>query len=595
MKKQIMILCGLAAAAGIAFASSEKINFIKDNEVLGSVRLESVDHISYGGDTGEGFTTLDVTRRSGAVTSVSLSSFDRMEYEPSLPANPLSVVVEPHHMCATLHVTVSEPGVWYRFSGMPVSELAGIPEEDWADYLVEDDIAYIYDVAAQYGQTLTPAKLPEIFEQGDQARDWFPMTIISDNTQIALVAYTATIEEGKIKVTTEPLYIPFTTKKIEDCGVRFNLSFDVTSTSLTVKADPYNPDGSESDIPYIISLYSPEDIVSQGLPALVGNTLSGLENMVYNYGMTWDDVTLRGHGEKTYTNRRQGDVWIAVAHGCEYGVATTDASYEAVEIPEATVTDDCTFDAVFTQTSGTEGTVTITPSNPDTRYAAFLVEKSKLESTTPSMYLANKVYYINVMNTFQWPTTEYMHTGASTLSTYTDMIDGRILPADTEYAVLICGLTDDGTRTTEIKELTISTHAQQMSDVTFDVTFGNFSRPNDWASYLDINVVPSDPDVTYVLEYQRKSSCKLLDYDNDVDFMNYFMDLNGPYTTLHKGEFGKTMAFSSNYDYEAGGYVFGSYIVFIFGYDGTPVTSLTAFEVDTATGTVTQIRGMQAE
>lgn len=593
MKKPLVILCGLAAAAGIAFASTEKINFIKGNEVLGSVRLENVDQIGYSGDTGNGFTTLDVTRRSGAVTSVSLSSFDRIEYEPSLPANPLSVIVEPHHMSATLHVTVSDPGVWYRFSGMPVSELAGIPNEDWADYLVQDDLDYIYDIAHQYGQTLTTSMLPQIFEQGDQTRDWFPSTIISDNTPIALVAYTATIENGKIKMTTEPLLISFTTKKIEDCGVRFNLSFDVTSTKLTVKADPYNPDGSESDIPYIISLYSPEEIVSEGLPALVGQTLANLEQMVYNYGLSWDDVTYRGHGEKTYTNRRQGDVWVAVAHGCEYGVATTDASYEAVEIPEATVTDDCTFDAVFTQTSGTEGTVTITPSNPSTRYAAFLVEKSKIESTTPSMYLANRVYYINFMNTFQWATTDYMHTGATTLSTYTDMIDGRILPADTEYAVLICGLTDDGTRTTEIKELPVMTHSQQVDDLKFDVTFSNFNCPNTWTSYLDINVVPSDPDVTYVLEYQRKSYCKLFNYDNDLDFMNYYMEINGPYTTLHKGEFGKTMSFSSSYDYDAGGYVFDPYIVFIYGYDGAPVTSLTAFEVDAATGTVTQIRGMQ--
>ena len=147
MKKPIVILCGLAAAAGIAFASTEKINFIKNNEVLSSVRLENIDHISYSGDTGNGFTTLDVTRRSGAVTSVNLSEFDRIEYAPSLPANPLTVIVEPHHMSATLHVTVSEPGVWYRFNGMPVSELAGIPEEDWADYLVQDDLDYINNVA----------------------------------------------------------------------------------------------------------------------------------------------------------------------------------------------------------------------------------------------------------------------------------------------------------------------------------------------------------------------------------------------------------------------------------------------------------------
>ena len=93
MKKQL-ILGGLAAAACIAYASSEKINLIKNGSVFESFRVEKIDHIGYSGDS-EGYNTIDIYTLDGKKASVSLDGIDHIEYVAPLPSNPLSLEVEP--------------------------------------------------------------------------------------------------------------------------------------------------------------------------------------------------------------------------------------------------------------------------------------------------------------------------------------------------------------------------------------------------------------------------------------------------------------------------------------------------------------------
>ena len=595
MKKQL-ILCGLVAASvGLAFASVDKLSFVKNDEVIKTIRINSIDNISYKGEEGA-FTHLEVTDKDGSVTSYSLDGIDHLAYVKGLPENPISVEVEPHHACATVNITTSDPNAWYRFSGMPESELKNIPEDQWLDYLVEDDINYIYEVSAASDIELDETYLPRIFEQGSQKRDWFPPVIIGANTPIALAVYTATITDGEVVLTSEPELIRFTTKELYDLGVKFNFTFDVTSTTLTVKADPYHPEGGDADIPFAIELYSADQILSTSLPELVSNSLTQYENLVYNYGQTWDDVTFREHGEKTYTNRRQGDLWLAVAFGCEYGVATTDATYEWVEIPEAVVTDDCTFNVTFNQLSGSEGTFTITPSNPDTRYAAFLTESSRFEgedAQTPSYYLANKVYMVNYMNTFQWPTTKYVHTGATELGSKDDVIDGKYLRTDVEYSLFVCGVDEVGGRTTEIKELRFSTSTtpKPSDELTFDIQFTNFNDNNNsnWYHSIDVTVTPSDPNAKYVINSHKMDATYFPEGMSDEEFMKKYIDASGAYLQLYDGEYKKSLSFSSEYQYPDG-YVWNKYIVYVFGYDGGVTTPLYAYLVDTGTGEVTPYR-----
>ena len=591
MKKQL-ILCGLAAAvAGMAYATVDKLNFIKNDEVIKTILINSIDHLSYHGDT-DGFTHIDVTSHDGSVTSYSLDGIDHVAYVNGLPENPVSVTVEPHHACATLHVTTSDPNTWYRFNGVPESELAGIPEDQWLDYLIEDDLNYIYDISVAYGYELDRSFLPNIFERGDKVRDWFPPVVISDNTPIALAVYTGDIVNGEIVLTSEPELIRFTTKELYDLGVKFNFSFDVTSTTLTVKADAYHPEGGDANIPFAIELYSPAQIAEKTLAQLVSSSIGQYENLVYNYGQKWDDVTYREHGEKTYTNRCQGDLWLAVAFGCEYGVPTTDASYEWVEIPEAEVIDDCTFDVEFTQKSGSEGTFTITPSNPDTRYTTFLIESDRFDgenAITPSLYLAGQVYYINAMNTFQWSTTEYVHTGATELNSKNDVIDGKYLRTDVEYSLFVFGVDEVGGRTTEIKELRFSTVSKPKEELTFDIKFSNFKGDSNWTHYIDVKVTPSDPNAKYVLNSHKMDATYFPESMSDEEFMKKYLDAQGEYLTLYSGDTSKTLSFGSEYQYPVGN-VWTDYIVYVFGYDGGVTTPLYAYLVNTETGEVTPYR-----
>lgn len=49
MRKQI-ILCGLAAASLLAYASSEKIALTHNGNTLGLIRVENLNEITYSGD-----------------------------------------------------------------------------------------------------------------------------------------------------------------------------------------------------------------------------------------------------------------------------------------------------------------------------------------------------------------------------------------------------------------------------------------------------------------------------------------------------------------------------------------------------------------
>ncbi len=94
MKKQF-ILCGIAAASvAIAFASVDKLNFVKNNEVIKSIDINSIDHVSYRGTDNE-FTHLDVTAKDASVTSYSLEGIDHIAYQHGLAADALDFTYQP--------------------------------------------------------------------------------------------------------------------------------------------------------------------------------------------------------------------------------------------------------------------------------------------------------------------------------------------------------------------------------------------------------------------------------------------------------------------------------------------------------------------
>lgn len=588
MKKQF-IFCGLAAAIGAAaFATTEKIHFLKDNELLKSIYVENIDHISYiGSDEESGYEVLELTTLDGITYAFPMDDFDEIHYQNALPETPIEIAIEPHHRCATLNITAHDEEAYYRVSGVPASMLADYDHLEWAEIIMEADIAYINSVAEYYDQPLSDFPLSMIFEQGSQVRDWFPQTIISDDTPIALVVYSATIEDDQVKVLTDPRLYEFNTKKLEEIPVEFNLSIDATSTSLTVNAETV-----DSDIPFAIELYSADQVAASGLINLMAQSAANYENMVYTYGMSWDDFSYRNSGSRSYTNRRMGDKWVAVVFGMEYGVVTTAPVTQEITIPAPVITNDCTFEVTTEQISSSEMRLDIVPSSDATRYVAFLIESSKLgDNLSAAQHVANRIYWFNYTNQIIWETSEYVHTGASSLSTHDDVVDGMYLEADKEYTVLICGILDDGTRTTEIKEVSMKTSAPVVEEFTFDVQFSDFNASNAWTHFINYTITPSDPEAKYVVAFLPETNTYADLSVSDEEFIQRYVNVQGQYLEVYNGTLEKKAPMSSNWSSAAGGYVFGKYILAIFGYDGQATTPLYAYSVDGETGETEKLRG----
>lgn len=587
MKKQIAF-CGLAAACILAYASSEKIALMRNSTQVKSIRVENIREITYSGDA-EGFSTINFNMLDGSVSSFSMDDFDRMEYTAPLPENPVYVEVQPHHVCATLTVTAPEEGVYYRITGAPLRALEGVDEGDWVDHIIRKDMDYVQSVADYYGRPLSSFPIEQICESGSQVRDWYPDEVILDNTPIALVVYTAEIKDDALAVTTEPRLIRFDTKKMEEVEMDFSISADLNSNTVTVKADAL-----PGDAPFAIELYSKEDIEVNGLENLVKASANQYTMLVYNYGMEWTDVTYKGHGERTWTNRAVGEELVAVVFGCEYGIVTTGPKTVEYEVPEPEITDDCTFDVVSTQLTPGEISLKITPSNPDTRYVAFLVEGDKLASTTPSRYVGNQIKWYNNTHTITWDSDEYVYTGENTITTHDGVIAGEYLSAGEEYYVLICGITPDGTRTTDIRQVECITSAEQKKEVTFSIEFGK-RKPSGSYAFQSIIVKPSDPEAKYVIEHLPSTNeYANLSYPDD-EFMQRYIDVQGKHLTLYTGDTERQFSFQKVWDSASSSYVWGKQIIFVFGYDGVITSPLYLYELDTATGQVTQLRGPGAD
>lgn len=583
MKKQL-ILCGLAAASILAYASSEKIALTHNGTQVGTIRVEKLNEITYSGDD-KGFNTINFNMQDGSVKSFSLDDFTRMEYSAPLPENPVQVEVIPHHTCATLTITSPE-GIYYRIVGKPEDELKNIDEDDWADYLIQCDKDYVQSVAEEWGRPLSTFPISQVCETGSQLRDWYPDNLILDNTPIALVLYTAEIENNDLAVTSEPRLLRFTTKEYVIEEVELTVSADMTSNAVTVKAD-----GVPDNISFSIELYSKAEIEENNILDLMKNSANQYATMIYQYGANWSDFCFMGHGERTWTNKAIGEEFVAVAFGCEYGVITTYPTTLDIVIPEPEITDDCTFDVETVQLTPGEISLKITPSNNETRYTAFLVSGDRLSSTTPSQYIGSQIKWYNNTNTIRWSEDKYVYTGEKTITTHEGIINGEYLQAEQEYFVLICGITPDGTRTTDIKQVQCITSIEDDKEpVTFDVQFGKRTPTGSYATQI-ITVTPSDKEARYVFDHLPASNAYADLSVDDEEFITRYLEVQGKYLKLHTGDEDINISYQKEWSYENNSYEWEKHIVIIFSYDGVVTSPLYIYELDTSTGKAKQLRG----
>lgn len=590
MKKTVISCVAAASAAGMLWAASDKIYIIEDGFLSKLLHVDEIESIYYSQDTdGDEYHNMEVNFKNGTLKTFPLSTVEGMTWHKSLGDCPVTIDIMPRHQSAQLTVTTSEPDGYYRISGMPEKYLlqAGIDESIWAETLMDADIEYIYSVADYYGQPLSYFKPETIFETGDQVRDWFPSVIISDNTPIALVVYSARLEGDEVVPTSEPELMRFTTRKLEIEDIDFEISADLTSNSITAKADaPAGWDG-----PFYVTAYSEEKVLSEGLDLLVANTVSSLESMVYNYGYSWEDVTHIGHGESLFSNLLMGDVYYVVAFGVDYGIVTTTIKSEKFTIPEPVVIDDCTFAVDAVQKSPAEFILNVTPSNADTRYAGLLVETSRFNDTyTPEMAVASDIKYRNYTHTIDWTDSDKVFSGSASLSTQASLLDGKYLNVGTEYSVLLFGVDGIGTRTTDIERIDITPQSTQGSSLTFDVSFGEFDDSKA-THILTVNVTPSDPDARYVIDCYKADNNYVDLSQTDEQFISRYVNVMGTWLELQSGDLSKKFSLGSTWDSSVGAYVYKDYILFIFGYDGEATTPLYAYRINSETGEAVQVRG----
>ena len=595
MKKNLFF-CGLAlAAAGTVMAATDQINLHNGGVVANSIKVDDVETINYFKAEGSAsYTHFTVKYLNGLSSDFAIDDFSAIKYEQASMVNPLSVEVIPHHYGIEVEVSTEDPDAWYRFSGVPESLLKDLDPEEWAMALFEMDAAFIEDVAEQYGQPLSSFKMSEIFQQGPVRREWFPDQIISDDTPIAFIYYTADIKNDQVVLTSTPRLLRFNTKKLEDIGIEFDIQAELTSTKVNLTVTPKEHENLTDDFTYYVTLYSEADVAASSLPTLLSTDLYHMQQMVYLYGMPWDQFLSNGTSTHQYTNRRMGDKWLAVACGVEMGVGVTKPTIVELTIPEAEVTDDCQFTVTSTEVSKSEFMLNVTPSNPDTRWVGFLVETESLKAKGAAYHLANRIYNINWMHTYDWTTTEFVHSGEASVSSHDGLIDGSVLKAGVEYTALIIGIEDDGTRTTEIQEVPLKCEATVTKDLTFDFTFGDITGTGDWTRNLSIRVKPSDKKEQYVIAYLPATHYTVRDENTDEEVIRDYVDVQGSLLETYKGNQTKVMAMGSEFVYTGdteGEWKFKPYRFFVFGYDGAQTSELYMFEIDPEADTITQIRG----
>jgi len=586
MMKKILFATGtLAVIAAGLYAASDRIVITDLNNVITSIFVDDVDQISFvkTDASAEGYDRMKVTAgENGKDSDFAISEISKMEYVKALPDLPGTVDVTPSYRCVTFNVTMDDPNLCYRVGLIEASKLEGLTENEWDDVIFKEEEKDLKATATEAGYSLSDYPTESVFPfKGDFEGQWFGAVNydydLKPGGNYVAYAYAGINTSDGLKQTHAFTKIPVTLKQIEYQDVAFQIDADMHSNRITFKVDCPQP-----DIRYAIDMFSADDVDAYGVEPLVNTAIAQREQLVYNYGYSWDDVTFCGHGENTYNNLRVGDTYYCVTYGLEFGERNTVIVSKQFTVPSAEIADNCTFDVVTSQKAPSEMELTVTPSNEGTRYAAILCEGSELETKTAEKIIADKIYFLNVTNNIDWSDSKMIYTGTQTISTLDGVINGQNLNVGTEYAVLIFGVDETGERTTVIKEVKFKTVSQQVDNLTFTIEFGNFDTPSDYTHYQPVKVTPSDPNAKYVFDNYKSSDSVLSKTDDE--FVNWWVSSYGSNLKLLSGENQKNIGFSSWGSWEP-------YLIFVFGYDGEKTSELYLYSIDTEDGTVTQLRG----
>jgi hypothetical protein len=584
MKKSSTLLAAICSVLTLS-AASDYLKIYSAYGLWEKIKVENINDISFNVD--RSIPQISVTTDDGQKTSVfDIYDISNIVYDQALPTSPLKLEVTPHHKSATFHVTSSDPSVYYRYGMFRADAVASLSDDEIEDLIMTYESDVLDALAAYAGGSITDFKNEQVFWQGDNTLECYPLTeeeaaIMPGSDYIAYL-YAATITSDGLKFTHAPVVVPFTAKSLVLEPAEFQLSADINSISLTG-----NVSCSPKDLPFYIMAFDKEDVDSKGLSSLVSSQITDLETTVYNGTGHWADYVYTESGSRKFAPVYAGQEIVLAAVGCEYGVQTTEIASKSYTVPLPEVVDNCTFSISPDLSSKSQIKLNITPSNADTRYVVMLDKSENIDS--PEYYAARKLYYYTYSRQILWPAEsndKHIFSGSQSLDSKDDIINGQYLALNTPYTFLIFGVSEDGARTTAITKYEYTPTSDSESDnLTFNIQFEKFDNSDDSYHTMNISISPSDKNAKYVVATYDYSKM-WLGWDDDT-FKSEWSKINGngAYLDLQQGDYNTTLAFDSSWT--GGGW--STIMFFVYGYD-TP-SDLYLYTINSETGAVTQLRG----
>lgn len=346
----------------------------------------------------------------------------------------------------------------------------------------------------------------------------------------------------------------------------FSFNFkDVTSEGATIEVTP--ADNSEY---YTWDVMTSEDYKQHytSTDELITEHVSYIQSQLEKYQSEVDpngtllDLLNIGFDSQRLTSLTPETEYTVFAFGMnEDGTPVKNAAVSTFTTPKFELADKCTFTIKAGTMSQLHFSFTVTPTDNNTRYYVGLADIEDLKQYSPEDIASGMISQANVAEV-DWANTDLLISGEHTLDTFDDLGISD-LEADTEYSIIVFGVSTLGERTTAVAHAEFRTAKVPTSSMTFDI--------NVVETYADgalIRIIPSVKDEDYMAGcVQRTEYDKFKKEDGTYDdgaFMEYLIE-NGN-LTLYSGD--TELNKKGNLLTEK------KYICFAFGYLGGATTGL---------------------
>lgn len=228
------------------------------------------------------------------------------------------------------------------------------------------------------------------------------------------------------------------------------------------------------------------------------------------------DILCRNSDSQRITSLEPDTEYVVFAFGVnEHGESTTRPCKYIFRTGKFAVSDPCTFSITFPEVEQLQFTFTITPDDNTTRYYAGLTETETLDASSADQVAAQFIRQAEIAE-IDWNAHDALYSGTITRNTYGDLGISDLEP-DTEYSIVVFGVSPLGERTTEVSHESIRTASVPHSGMTFEFDVTETSLEG-----AVIDIIPSIKTETYMAGTIRKEI-----FDGFTDETSFMENLIG--------------------------------------------------------------------